>query len=357
MIIRDFSATVPFQLLETFQVSWETCLFFDIETTGLSWKRSHLYLLGAVFYDGSAWILRQWFCQKPAEEKEVLVDFARLLKEKKTLIHFNGTTFDLPYLMHKYTFYQLTAEWDHHPQLDLYQKFLPFKKILGLEHLRQKDLERYIGLHRQDPFTGKELIACYQEYLKTGDVDLEHVLLLHNKEDLQGMLSILPLLSLPRLFAGAFDGTVRAVFSDTMLDLIFSDPLPLPLTLEGENEQYHFQIRDGHISLQVPVFQGALKYFFPDYQNYYYLPLEDKVIHKSIGAFVDKEHREKAKASNCYQKQEGKFLPQFTELFTPAFRMDYKTKNSWFLPKDLFLADPSLPQTYACHLLSHFFQK
>ena len=29
-------------------------VFFDIETTGLSWRTSHLYLIGALFFDPAA---------------------------------------------------------------------------------------------------------------------------------------------------------------------------------------------------------------------------------------------------------------------------------------------------------------
>lgn len=109
MLLKDYPVVLPDYILTLEELSPENCLFFDIETTGLSWKTSHLYLLGAVFYENETWIHRQWFCQKPGEEKEVLLAFSELLSTKKLLFHYNGTTFDVPYLMHKYTFYQLPA--------------------------------------------------------------------------------------------------------------------------------------------------------------------------------------------------------------------------------------------------------
>ena len=41
-------------------------VFFDIETTGLSWRTSHLYLIGALFFDPAAdtFTLRQWFLDR-----------------------------------------------------------------------------------------------------------------------------------------------------------------------------------------------------------------------------------------------------------------------------------------------------
>ena len=66
-------------------------VFFDIETTGLSWRTSHLYLIGALFFDPAAdtFTLRQWFLDRPTEEKEMLVSFFTFLSDVKRLVHFN----------------------------------------------------------------------------------------------------------------------------------------------------------------------------------------------------------------------------------------------------------------------------
>ena len=62
-------------------------VFFDIETTGLSWRTSHLYLIGALFFDPAAdtFTLRQWFLDRPTEEKEMLVSFFTFLSDVKRL--------------------------------------------------------------------------------------------------------------------------------------------------------------------------------------------------------------------------------------------------------------------------------
>ena len=202
MLLKDYPVVLPDYILTLEELSPENCLFFDIETTGLSWKTSHLYLLGAVFYENEIWIHRQWFCQKPSEEKEVLLAFSELLSTRKLLFHYNGTTFDVPYLMHKYTFYQLPAPWEGTRQLDLYQLFSPLKKILHLEHMRQKDLEYATGLFREDLYSGGELIEVYKKYLLSGDEHLLEILCLHNKEDVEGMLKLLPLFSIRTLWTG-----------------------------------------------------------------------------------------------------------------------------------------------------------
>lgn len=351
MIINTISASVPSDFLTAERLSPRQCLFFDIETTGLSWRRSHLYLLGAVFFENDTWTHRQWFCQRPGEEKEVLQQFAELLNSHTHLIHYNGNTFDVPYLMHKYTFYRLEQSWDHITQLDLYQRMLPCKKILGLEHMRQKDLEAAAGIHREDPFTGGELITCYQEYLQTGDERLYRTLALHNQEDVEGMLKLLALLTIPRLFQGTLTDsvTVSARADNTVLFHVSLKEC-VPLKLHLETPWYRLDTNSAGCTITVSAFEGTLKYFFPDYKNYYYLPLEDEAIHKSVGAYVDKEHREKAKAANCYKKITGSFLPQFESIFTPEFFREYRDFPRWFSADEQFFSDPARLTAYANHL-------
>ena len=120
-------------------------VFFDIETTGLSWRTSHLYLIGALFFDPAAdtFTLRQWFLDRPTEEKEMLVSFFTFLSDVKRLVHFNGTTFDLPYLTHKALFYQMEDPLSSIASLDLYQALRPFQKV---NHGKHDQSEQHLQL-------------------------------------------------------------------------------------------------------------------------------------------------------------------------------------------------------------------
>ena len=92
--------------------------------------------------------------------------------------------------------------------------------------------------------------------------------------------------------------------------------------------------------LKLPLYHGTLKFFFPDYKNYYYLPVEDTAIHKSVAAFVDSSYRKKATASTCYTKKEGTFLPDLSAIkkqekepaksIYPVFFHQYKDKPAFF---------------------------
>lgn len=353
MIQQDFFVDVPISILQMEHFSPEDCLFFDIETTGLSWKRSHLYLLGAVFFSNGTWIHRQWFCQKPSEESQVLLAFSELLKQKKLLFHYNGTTFDVPYLMHKYTFYQIPVSWDHLQQIDLYRYFQPIKSIVSLEHMHQKDLECCIGLHREDAYSGGELIQVYKDYLSSADSELLHILCLHNKEDVEGMLALLSLFLVRKLWIGAYEGPVSAALSDQnsfVLTLPLSDALPI--TFSKKTSYGSIQAEHHQIQICITMDTDPKKYFYPNYRDYYYLPLEDEAIHKSVGAYVDPTHRKKATADTCYKIVTGSFLPQYGELFSPAFSIQRKDHTHWFLFTDEFLQDTDALLRYANHLLT-----
>ena len=64
------------------------------------------------------------------------------------------------------------------------------------------------------------------------------------------------------------------------------------------------------MELSIRVYKGTLKYYYPNYKDYYYLIYEDTAIHKSVGEFVDKDARIKATKETCYTKKDGTFLPQ-----------------------------------------------
>lgn len=333
-------------------------VFFDIETTGLSWRTSHLYLIGALFYDSvsDTVTLRQWFLDRPSEEKEMLVSFLSFLSGVKRLIHFNGTTFDLPYLAHKALFYQMEDPFSSIESLDLYQLLRPFQPLFRLSSMKQKSVEQYLSFPRKDQLDGKQLISVYHDYLQTLDKKKQELLFLHNYEDVLGMSFILELLAFPALFHGDFS-VKSCCFTGQTLEISLQPDRKFPVSLSCTCPDGSLTLSDSLASLSLQARTAELKYFFPDYKNYYYLPLEDQAIHKSVGAFVDLEHRQKAKAVNCYQRRYGTFLPQQKEFFKPAFREDFKSRPYYFAWSDAFLLQEDLLKEYISSELQLFFKK
>ena len=182
----------------------EDLLFFDIETTGFSGASSQLYLIGCVYFDGFGWRLIQWFADTRGCEAQLLDAFFSFMKDFRVLVHFNGDGFDIPYLLKCCSRLGLSHSFDGIESLDIYKKIKPLRSFLGLESMKQKAVEAFLGVSREDVYTGGELIDVYRRYLYTGDEGLLRLLLLHNEDDLKGMPAILPILHYPDALSSPF---------------------------------------------------------------------------------------------------------------------------------------------------------
>lgn len=334
MITRTIQTDTPDTSYLTNKHDPKDLLFFDIETTGFSPHTSNLYLIGVLYFEQNTWMLRQWIAEQSHEEASVLNTFLDFAAPYSKLVHFNGIRFDLPYLKAKCLQYGLTYLADSFNHIDLYLCFKPLKKYLKLQHLNQKSLEEFLLYKRDDLLTGGELIPIYGTFCTNHAPELLELLLLHNHDDLKGMLAILPLFT----YLDLIKGHLNILFVEFSADdskhfsLLIRGKLPQPIP---RTISYHFP--DGYLTatdtlckIQLQGIQGSVKYFFKDFRNYCYLPEEDTVIHKSLAVYMDKSYRIPAKASTCYQKKSGLFLPQSKELFTPSFKIEHGDSVSYF---------------------------
>lgn len=293
----------------------DSFLFFDIETTGFSKDNTILYLIGCGYFIENGFQFIQWFNDDGTSEEEILLAFHDILKQKDwQLVTFNGNSFDIPYLKRHYELNELPCDIESFPSLDFYQFLKPFQ----MTHGKQKDWEHFLELYREDIYDGGQLIAVYKEYLMNKEEALLHNLLLHNEEDLLGMKYLLPLFSYRMLLSKDLSlikvSPGESLFEKGTGSIAISCKLPLALP-----KPLNFSTSIGSIStnkndssiliISLPYIEETLKHFFKDYRNYYYLPEEDRAVHKSVGCYVERKYRRAAKASTCYIKKEGIFLP------------------------------------------------
>ncbi len=337
----------------------QSAFFLDIETTGFSPKNASIYLIGGCYHKNGRWNLIQWFADTLEEEKEVLLNFFSFLKPYKTLLHFNGNSFDLPFILGRCEKYGIVQNFDHFQGIDIYKRISLCRHFLALPNCKQKSIEGFLKLSREDLYSGGELISVYKDYLLSKDSTKEQLLLLHNRDDLKGMLEILPILS----YADLFNLPVKTtkVQSNYYLDLNqkkqqelilrikLASPVPIPVSYHA-NDCY-VTIENDQGAIRVPVYQEELKYFYDNYKEYYYLPAEDMAMHKSVASFVDKEHRRAATASTCYTRKFSSYLPQWDYLFTPFFKREYKSPLLFFELTEEFKTNRTDFSRYASHLL------
>ena len=273
-------------------------LFFDIETTGLSADISAITLIGCCDMDGN---ITQWFNEDGFSQKQILSDFLTFIKSYDTLITFNGKTFDLPFLSSKIKEFKLNASFDRYEHLDLYQILKPYKNLWGLKNFRQKNLEEYLGIQRIDKLSEKKLIKTYQDYLENGEIKNKESLLLHNHEDLIGLHKIYSLMSYPALLDKEFTLSSYSIENDEFHAYLNLDH-EVPVCGNYKKSGICLTLKHSNAVLTYPLDDGHLKHYHRDYKNYYYLPMEDLVIHKSMKSFVDTSSLVRADKDNCYSK-------------------------------------------------------
>lgn len=174
----------------------DSSCFLDIETTGLDRNRNNIYLIGIIYFDMSAnsWILNQIFADNLKEEKEILLETARMLKNHNAIINYNGTAFDIPFMNSRFKFYDIDYSIGKDRSFDIYQMVKSGRKFLNLENLKLKTIEKHLGIEREDIYSGKDCINFYYKYLSTGDEILKTDILRHNMDDLIYMLDIISIL-------------------------------------------------------------------------------------------------------------------------------------------------------------------
>lgn len=337
-------------------------IFFDIETTGFSSAASHLYMIGCGYRKNGRWKAVQWFDDtKTAHgECEILTAFSDFLKGFTDCISYNGQTFDFPYLRKKYEALSLENPLCGLRHLDLYRALTPYRKWFGLESLKQKNAERFLGIRKADPYSGRELIHVYDTYIKlrhweneAGKEQLD-ALLLHNYEDIKGMACLLPMLSYLDFFNGRLEIRETDDAAGKSIRILAGLDSAVPVPVHMENTYWTVRLNGDEADFTIFTYEGALKYFYDNFRDYYYLPEEDEAVHKSIAAFVDKAHRIKADKKNCYTKRKGLYLPQPSAALTPLFRSDYMSEPSYLDWNDL-KGDPDKLKAYIGHLISEGF--
>lgn len=353
-------------------------LFFDIETTGFSRTTCFCYLIGAAYRnnDSDTITIIQWLAESDTDEPALLSEFAKLTASFSSLTHFNGDSFDIPFLQKRTAIHNIELHLDNLRSIDLYKHAKGLKSLLRLESYNQKSVEHFLGIHREDKYSGGELIKVYKDYVKNVHTPIEHneaerLLLLHNFDDICGLLKVSGILSYNNIINKRFtykdmmyticqsqdllhsadsnwhNAATTATNNSTTtnnsnnnninnnhayITLSFSLPEEVPVSVLLKDDEYVLRAEKDVLKLRLPVLTDTLKFFYADYRNYYYLPYEDTAMHKSVAAYVDAECKVKATKETCYTKKYAAFimLPAYSGDM-PVFKRDYNEQNVYLM--------------------------
>ncbi len=340
----------------------EDHLLFDIETTGLSAKYNTIYLIGCAYHKGREITLIQYFAKTPAEESEVLRAFLDLCKDFQGLLSFNGIRFDERFILDRCQKLEISAESLPTQHFDIYKACRSMKSVLNLPSYRQKAIESFLGIHREDKYSGGELIAVYQSYCNEPNDEAMALLKLHNYEDVAGMVEILPILSYAHLKDMQIDISDLALSSYTdyqgipKQELAFtgSTSFRLPAPLRLHTDDYYMVLDDNTIKGRISLYHEKMYHFLPDVRSYVYLPEEDMVIPKELTSHIAKEKKQKATPATCYIAKVDTYL-MVPDTFDCSddiyfFAREYKDKKSFIPYRESYVDETFIARYISCLL-------
>ncbi len=169
-------------------------VFLDTETTGLSMGAgTHVFLVGAGYFEGSEFHVRQFFLRGPDEESSLLEALDAFLRRFSLLITFNGKAFDWPLLESRFLGNRQfrRAPLDDPLHLDLLHPARRFWKR-RLDNCRLSSLERQIlGLERtEEDVPGWMIPSMYFAYLRSGDGRNLRRVFYHNLHDILSLAGL-----------------------------------------------------------------------------------------------------------------------------------------------------------------------
>jgi hypothetical protein len=313
-------------------------IFFDIECTGLSPKKSFIYLIGYALRLGNKITITQLLANNEQEEIEIIKEFENAICKYDNLLGFNSTRFDESFIVERCRKYKFNTSIKSKRHTDMYLTTTKAKCMLDLPNYKQKTIEEFLGLHRDDKYNGGELIPVYQHYSIMGDQESKNLILLHNYEDIKGMIFISDILS----YSDLLNSDLRYISHESdgdKLRFAIEFNFSLPSSINKIREYGMYIIKENRIYVTLNLYNGSLFTFLPDHRNYYYLINEDIIVPKSIGESIDKNCRRPAQRRDCKVSAEGTFLrlPDRLEI-SPSirtFRPSYESKESYISVEDI----------------------
>ncbi len=166
-------------------------VFLDTETTGLAGGAgTYIFLIGAGYFEGDQFCVRQYFMRDFNEERALLSAVNELLSKYEAIVSYNGKTFDVPLIQSRFIMSGMKLNLKNPGHFDL---LYPARRLWKrrLENCSLSTVERDIlGLIREDDVPGYLVPEIYFRYLKTKDARALKQVFEHNLQDILSLVAL-----------------------------------------------------------------------------------------------------------------------------------------------------------------------
>ncbi|MFJ8261278.1 ribonuclease H-like domain-containing protein [Rummeliibacillus sp. NPDC094406] len=165
-------------------------MFYDTETTGLKGVGTQIFLNGILEAEQDGFVLKQYVLADPSHEVAFLWE-SKLWKENKTIVTYNGKSFDWPQLQTRFTLHKKDLpKLPEQKQIDLlHGSKRIWKNDLSRMKLSQVEEEK-LGFHRKGDIPGYLAPIIYLDAVKSGDPRTLMKVLEHNEYDLLSLITL-----------------------------------------------------------------------------------------------------------------------------------------------------------------------
>lgn len=270
-------------------VDLSSMLIIQMQTTGHYWRNSQITEIGLLsLKKDNIWDEEHLVSEVESDEYDMLVLLSKKLSEYEYMIGYNSTSFLLPYLEQKYRAYGLEYPFIGKQHTDLYLKYKNYGKNMRLS-MKLEELKYFL---------------CLPE----------------DYNELETILCVTWLERFSQFFFGEFEVDDVQELGEELL-ITMQTPITFPCPYRYHHPAFYLICEKNQAKIKIKLFENRLRMYYSNYQDYYYLPAEDTVIHKSMASAVDKSQRIKADETNCYT---------YTA-YTPAFRQNKKMIKKYIL--------------------------
>jgi len=166
-------------------------VFIDTETTGLAGGSGTLaFLIGVGFFQRNDFKILQFFISDYDKETAALYSLSKLLEKFKSIVTFNGKSYDIPLLEARYMLSRMESPLQKIFHLDLLASARRVYKE-RLESVSLSSLETNIlSLKREGDIPGYEIPSVYFKFLKDNNPYPLKPIFYHNQMDILSMVTL-----------------------------------------------------------------------------------------------------------------------------------------------------------------------